>query len=224
MKQSKPKKVNYQIIPAQSEFGKPIYTMLRDLVERQHESLRDARIVLGWHVGGWKPDVDGNVTLGMTQKASDLHRELAAYDFVILLNRPLWLDELFDDYKREALLDHLLCFADVTLDKHLEPVEDERGRKVYRRRRENVRGFRENIDRYGVWTNELEELAKVLAKSRPERVEKQARLRVSECQECGGTTYVDVVVAGVSRVARCACFTEAQAIRAKAMEAPATIQ
>lgn len=81
MKQSKPKKVNYQIIPAQSEVGKPIYTMLCDLVERQHESLRDARIVLGWHVGGWKSDVDGNVTLGMTQKASDLHRELAAYDF-----------------------------------------------------------------------------------------------------------------------------------------------
>lgn len=223
MKQPKPKKVNYQLIPAQSEFGQPIYAMLRDIVEADHEELRDARIVLGWCVS-WRADVDGNVTLGVTRKASDLDRELAAYDFVILLNRPLWLDDELDEHKRRAILDHLLCYADVALDKNSEPVEDERGRKVYRKRKEDVRAFRTNVDRYGIWSDELEAIATALAKTRPERLEKQARLRVSDCALCGGTTYVDVVIAGVERVTRCACFTEAQAIRAKAMDAPATIQ
>lgn len=222
-KPSKPKKVSYQLIPAQSETGKPIYRMLREIVEADHEELRDANIVLGWCTA-WRPDVDGNEILGQTKRASDLDRELAAYDFIILLNRPLWLDDRLDEHKRRAILDGLVCYADVKLDKHLEPVVDERGRKVYRKRREDFRGFRSNVDRYGIYSDQLAALAKSLAASRPQRLAKQAELMVAECTECGGSTYRDVSVGGVSRVVRCRCFTEARAIATNRQQLAETVQ
>src|SRR5437762_245964 len=85
----KRKAIAYELIVQGSETGTPMYALCRQLVAQHHAELRDARIALAWATA-WKPDVDGRLTLGKCKKASDLDRELMAYDFVILLNRHFW--------------------------------------------------------------------------------------------------------------------------------------
>ena len=155
----KPKAVHYQIIERASEAGKAVYALLADLVEQHHHDLRDARIAVAWNTA-WKPDVDGRVTLGKMKKASDLDRELAAFDFVVLLRKIFWEDARVSDDQRRALLDHELCHGALKLDDNGEPVEDERGRKVYRIRKHDVEEFEIIVERYGLWTRDLEAMAR----------------------------------------------------------------
>src|SRR5438045_8245754 len=83
------KKVVYTMISNASEIGKPMYAMVKQLVKEHHDDLLDARIGLAW-CESWKADADGRLTLGKCRKASDLDRELAEYDFIILLNKKWW--------------------------------------------------------------------------------------------------------------------------------------
>src|SRR6185369_7142915 len=108
----KRKKVSYQLIKRDSDAGRPIYAMLKDLIEQHHEELTNARLAVAWNLS-WKPDADGRVTLGKCKKASDLDRELAAFDFVILLQAEFWQDAEVTEDQRRALLDHELCHATV---------------------------------------------------------------------------------------------------------------
>ena len=123
----RPKKVSYRLITNGTDDGRAMYRLLRELVTAHHPELLGAQIALAWCTS-WKPDVDGIVTLGKCKKASDLDRELAVYDFIILLRESFWTDPLVWDHQRRALLDHELCHASVKRDDHGEPVEDERGR------------------------------------------------------------------------------------------------
>src|SRR5688572_26973345 len=75
------KRVSYQLIDPESDTGKPIYKLLRDLVREHHDEVGKARFAIAWCTS-WKMDVDGRVTLGKCKKASELDRELAKYDFV----------------------------------------------------------------------------------------------------------------------------------------------
>src|SRR3972149_12141547 len=86
-----PKGPSYELIARDSAVGPPMYALLEELVEAHHEHLTDARIALAWATT-WKRDVDGRLQLGKCKKASDLDRELAPYDFVILLNQDFWQD------------------------------------------------------------------------------------------------------------------------------------
>ncbi len=144
-----------------------MYQLLEELVFTHHQHLRNARIALAWHLG-WKPDADGRVKLGMCKKASDLDRELAAYDFVILLRHLFWTDPQVTDPQRRALLDHELCHADVRLNKYGEPLTDERGRTVYRTRRHDIEEFSEVVERNGLWKRDLEDFAAAIQRS-PQR-------------------------------------------------------
>jgi hypothetical protein len=159
------KKVSYQLIQPDSPSGRTLYAVLADLVEQYHEEIRHARIALAWNLA-WKPDVDGRVTLGKCKKASDLDRELAAYDFVIILRREFMEDPNVSDDQRRALIDHELCHASVKLDDEGEPVEDERGRVVYRIRKHDLEEFSEIAQRYGCYKRDLEDFAKALERSR----------------------------------------------------------
>jgi hypothetical protein len=84
----RPKPVSYTLIPPQSDIGFPMYALLHEIIDESHEELSrtNVRVALAWATS-WKPDVDGRLVLGKCKKASDLDRELAPYDFVILLNR-----------------------------------------------------------------------------------------------------------------------------------------
>ena len=160
---SKPKKVSYQLLrPLEAPSA---YALLEELVETHHDDLRDARIALAWCTS-WKPDVDGRVTLGRCKKASDLDRELAAFDFVILLQQEFWTSEAVTDAQRRALLDHELCHAAVALDDEGEPKVDERGRTVYRLRKHDIEEFSQIVERHGTWKRDLEQFASALDKAR----------------------------------------------------------
>jgi hypothetical protein len=165
VKEPKPKKLSYQLIETDSKTGAVMYAMLEELVVKYHEDLAQARIALAWNLS-WKPDVDGRVQIGKCKKASDLDRELMDYDFVIVLQREFWQEKAVDDSQRRALLDHELCHGALKLDKDGEPVEDERGRKVYRTKKHDVEEFTEVIARHGCYKRDLERFAAALRKSK----------------------------------------------------------
>src|SRR5438105_593835 len=165
VRESKPKKVSYRLITNGTDEGRAMYRLLRELVTAHHPDLLGAQIALAWCTS-WKPDVDGIVTLGKCKKASDLDRELAVYDFIILLRESFWTDPLVTDAQRRALLDHELCHAAVKLDDHGEPVEDERGRTVYRVRKHSIEEFTEIVERHGTYKRDLETFATALDRAR----------------------------------------------------------
>ena len=150
----KPKKVAYELIDRAGEVGRPMYALLDELVDAHHDELAAAHIALAWNTA-WKPDVDGRVTLGKCRKASDLDRELAEFDFVIILRRDFWQHAQVTALQRRALLDHELTHATVRLDKDGEPVIDERGRQVYRLRKHDIEEFGCIVARYGLYKRDL---------------------------------------------------------------------
>lgn len=158
----KPKKVTYALIDRASEIGAPMYLLLSELVASYHDDLGSARIALAWCTS-WKPDVDGRMTLGKCKRASDLDRELAEFDFVILLNRQSW--DLLAPAQREALLDHELSHAALKHDASGEPVEDERGRRVYRLRKHDLEEFAAVVERHGCYKRDLQEFVAALRRS-----------------------------------------------------------
>jgi hypothetical protein len=161
----KPRRVSYELLPPKA----PEYKLLTRLVRGHHEDLTDARIALAW-AKAWKADVDGRLKLGACKRASDLDRELADYDFIVLLNRSFWQDIGVSDHQRAALLDHELTHAALVHDKRGEPVEDERGRKVYRLRRHDLEEFNAIAERYGLWKRDLEAFAVALRKSKQQEL------------------------------------------------------
>jgi hypothetical protein len=161
MRNGKPKKVTYELIPRDDLIGAPIYGLLESLIVEHHDELRHARVAIAWCTS-WKADVDGRLTLGKCRKASDLDRELSAFDFVILLNRDFWQSTIVGSDQRIALLDHELCHARVALDEQGEPKEDERGRIVYRIRKHDIEEFTEIVERRGVYKRDLEVFARAL--------------------------------------------------------------
>lgn len=148
---AKAKKVSYQLIP---EDAMPdMYELMNDLIETVHEHLTNARMVLAWNLT-WGEDVDGKVTLGKAKKASDLDRELAPYDFVIMVNQRFWGEA--NEAQRKALLDHELSHCEVSLDDNGDPKRDEKGRVVYRMRKHDIEEFSGVVLRNGIWKHDLE--------------------------------------------------------------------
>ena len=190
----KPKPVNYELIPRDSVNGHPMYALLDELVESFHAEIAAARIALAWCTS-WKPDVDGREVLGKCRKASDLDRELAAFDFVILLSRPFWRDARVTDPQRQALLDHELCHAALTYDEKGEPVEDERGRLVYRIRKHDIEEFTDIVARHGCYKADLERFAQALKHAGVPKF-----LPCEQCEATPGWVYVG------DGVVRCACW------------------
>jgi hypothetical protein len=162
---AKPKKISYELVKPGSTEGKTMYAMLNDLVEQFHEELTNARIALAWNLT-WKADVDGHLQLGKLKRASDLDRELAAYDFVVMLNAEFWQDAAVSDAQRRALLDHELCHGAVKVDGDGEPVRDTKDRVVYRTRKHDVEEFSEIVERHGLYKRDLERFASALRRSK----------------------------------------------------------
>lgn len=187
----RPKAVNYSVIPGQSDIGRPMYELLMEIVDTHHEELSrtNVRIVLAWATS-WRPDVDGRLMLGKCKKASDLDRELAPYDFVILLNRDFWQNPRVTDVQRRALIDHELMHAAVAYDEQGDPKVDERGRTVYRVRKHDLEEFSDIASRYGCWKRDIEEFGQALR--RAEHKVGQAWVGYSSLQQALKEIGVDV--------------------------------
>jgi hypothetical protein len=142
------KKLPYELIDRFADPGRGLYQLMSDLIDKNHDDLKDARIALAWAMN-WEPDVDGRIRLGAAQRASDLSRELAPYDFCILLSRKFFDDKLTTERMRTAALDRELTKCAIKYDADGEPVEDEKGRKVYRLRDWDIKEFSAIVERYG---------------------------------------------------------------------------
>lgn len=199
------KRLAYELIPdVPGGIGRLAYNMLRQHIAEHREDLRDARIALAWCTT-WKPDADGRVVIGKCKKASDLDRELMAYDFIILLSKSFWLHLDVTDLQRRALLDHECEHAAVKVGENGEPVEDAKGRIVYRVRRHDVEEFTGTIRRHGIYRGDLDDFAAalrqaVLADYKP----------CDDCTDAGMPGWREVEVDGVVRNARCACWVNYQ--------------
>ena len=157
---AKRKSVNFELI--QREFQAEPYAIL-DEMRAQHEDLAEAQIVLAWREK-LKSDKDGHLVLGKCVKISDLQKELAEWDFVILLNHETWL--FFSaDWKR-ALMDHELCHAAPSLDEEGDVKRDERGRVVWRCRKHDIEEFHDVVQRHGCYKSDLQRFAEEVLRKR----------------------------------------------------------
>jgi hypothetical protein len=144
----KPKQLPYLLIDRFTDPGRNLYAALDALIEQHYEDLKDARIALVWALT-WQPDVDGNVRLGAAQRASDLGRELAPYDFAIQLSKTFFEEPLTTDQMRRYVLDTELAHCMVKYDADGDAVVDQKGRPVYRMRDFDTKCFSFVVERYG---------------------------------------------------------------------------
>lgn len=156
----KAKKVNFELI---EDLDSEPYQILNKM-RAFHEDVIEAAIALAWRKS-LKPDKDGHLILGKCIKVSDLQKEFAAYDFIILLNREVWEDSEFTEKQKEALVDHELCHAAGVVDDDGAKY-DERGRRVFRSRKHDIEEFYGIVQRHGCYKRDLELFAEALLKKR----------------------------------------------------------
>jgi hypothetical protein len=156
---SKPKELKFEIINRPD----PLYRSLDDLVEKHHAHLAEAKIALAWKID-WQPNTDGQVTLGMCKKASDLDRLFHDFDFIILLNREYWPS--FTAGQQLAILDHELSHADVKRGDDGEVQRDDQDRTVYRCRKHDLEEFRDVVTRHGLYRTDLEDFARAIEQAK----------------------------------------------------------
>lgn len=157
----KPPTIPYRLLTRKTH--PELYERLDALIAQHHEELGKARIAVAWCTS-WRRDTDGHIQLGKCKKASTLDRELAEWDFVILLAEWYWTDPSTTAIQRDMLLDHELCHATTKDDPATgDPVLDARGRIVYRLRRHDFEEFLCIPQRYGLCKQDLVVWARAMA-------------------------------------------------------------
>lgn len=156
-KEKRRKRVTVKLIPRKhaGEVTEP-WAIMEDIKAKEHGNLDGAKIAMAWRIG-WRADADGIVCLGKCRKRGDLDRELDSFDFVILLNQEAWRG--LNDTQKRALIDHELCHAQIVNDSDGNPKYDDRDRLVCRIRKHDCEEFKCIVDRHGLWTSDLAELA-----------------------------------------------------------------
>ncbi len=114
-------------------------------------------IVIAWRKG-WRPDADNHVQLGQyAASEGDLDRELDKFDFVILINESTGRPER---RSQAGIIDHELCHAQIVYDSDGSRSATIRNRLVCRIRKHDVEEFRDVVQRHGLYTADLAEIAK----------------------------------------------------------------
>lgn len=150
----------YEVI----ETGTEPYGVLAEARELWHTDLDAAAIALAWEAKV-KMDTDGHVRLGKCVKVTELYREFADFNFVIVLNREVWGSPEFSKEKKLALMDHELCHAAPAYDEDTgEQKRDAADRLVWRVRRHDIEEFRSVVTHHGCYKADLEKFADALLK------------------------------------------------------------
>ena len=212
IKTPKKKAVNYERLEREQEPGHTLYMLMDEVVAVHRNDLADCRIAIAW-ARHWKPDVDGRMRIGQMKKASDLEKEFAAFDFVMMLNPLFFKDARVTELQRKAGIHHQLMHAAPLLDEKGAQKLDDRNRLCWRTRKHEIEEFVCIPALYGSYCHELEELAKVIAKD--------VASGFTPCEQNGcqnGWRWVleESIVdhTKVPRLARCECFTRYQEARA----------
>lgn len=163
-KTSKPKQQSYQKITREADtLG--VYAVLDEATDRFAKELKaeGCRIALAWKYG-WKKNKDGQLVLGKCSKVSELNKEYAAYDFVIVLNNEAWKE--LDDAQRLALVHHELCHAAVSYDQNGNVKKDARNRTCFRVRKHDIEEFGDVINAHGCYKQDLENFVATAMRSK----------------------------------------------------------
>jgi hypothetical protein len=157
-KPKKRKKVTVQLLQ-RLHAGKVTepYEIMERLLRTEHGHLKDAKIGIAWRMG-WRADTDGHMRLGQCRKRGDLDRELDGYDFILMLNKEAWPG--LNEKQKAALVDHELCHAQLSYDADGHPKRNDRDRLVCRIKKHDTEEFRAVVDRHGLWTADLEQIAR----------------------------------------------------------------
>lgn len=172
-KKPKAKQVKVDLIDPHAKPAHEPYKLMKEIRGEHHTDTRDARVALAWMLDT-KRDADGHLCLGKCVKTTDLYKEFADYDFVILLNKEVWEDKEFGVERKKALLDHELMHIAEAVDKEGEPKTDNKGRKLFRIRHHDLEEFTDIVRRNGVWKKDLESFAEALLKTNQAPLFKQA--------------------------------------------------
>lgn len=156
-KPAKPKPVTYELIAKDSDVGRPIHALVRELIDAHHEELREARIAIAWATA-WRTDQDGFVLCARISRPSDLDRELAPYDLVLQINRAWYYRLSTTEFLRRVKLDTALQSVTRRIDRAGEPAHDERLRPLYRGVKPDVQEYKVILERYGIYSSEIERL------------------------------------------------------------------
>jgi hypothetical protein len=160
----KPKKINFELIPASDgDYDSEPYQVL-DTARKAHREVNEARIGLAWRKRE-KRDLDGHVVLGRCVKIGDLYKEYMEFDFVIVLNRDVWESPEWTDERKLALVDHEMCHVAHAEDEDGNKI-DERGRPVWRLRKHDIEEFGDIVERHGTYKRDLERFAELLLKKK----------------------------------------------------------
>lgn len=172
-KPAKRKKVTVKLLE-RKHAGKTTeaYQLMDELIQQYHAHLSDAKIAIAWRFG-WNPDADGWLQLGKVKKGSDLDRAMHKFDFVIQLNFEAWNNGGLKPAEKVILMDHQFCHCQVTNDSDGKPKMDDAGRIVYRIRKHVIEEFPEIVERHGLHTHGLSELAQAGIKANKQQAEVQ---------------------------------------------------
>lgn len=146
-----------------------VYDVLDDAVQRYRKELEEesCRIALAWRFG-LKPNKDGQLVLGKCKKVSDLDKQFAGFDFVIILNREAW--EKLEPPQRKALIHHELMHIAISEDASGNTRKDARNRTMFRIRKHDIEEFKDIVTEHGCYKADLGEfvLAAVNSKRPPQ--------------------------------------------------------
>ncbi len=112
-----------------------LYEILDTLMEQYHEDVQGAVIVIMWRYN-LKIDADGYIQLADISKTADKYRELQEHDYILGINKDTW--SMLDDSEKRTVIDSQLNRIAISADKDGEPREDDRGRIIYRTKKEQV--------------------------------------------------------------------------------------
>jgi hypothetical protein len=152
-KTPKPKQPSYQRIDRSNDpLG--VYDVLDDMLDKYHQDLtgEDCRFAIAWRFG-LKRNKDGQLVLGKCKKVSDLDKQYAGFDFIIILNSEAWKE--LDDEQRRALMHHELCHAAVSYDQNGNVKKDSRNRTCFRVRKHDIEEFGSVVEHFGCYKQDL---------------------------------------------------------------------
>ena len=115
--------------------------LAQELIEKYHEHLQGANI--GFVFRETADRSGDKLVLGKAAKVSPRDKVFNNLDFVIWLAQDWWRG-ILTDVQRQALLDHELCHC----------VFDEET-ETYKLRGHDIEEFREIVERYGLWSDDL---------------------------------------------------------------------
>jgi hypothetical protein len=122
-----------------SEAPQSVIHVAEELIKKYHGILGEARIAFVFR--SEEQELNGRVILAQVSKVPEKMQPYMEFDYVVWVAENRWIN--MPDKQREALIDHELCHMGMS---------STGGWKI---KPHNIQEFREILDRYGAWNDDL---------------------------------------------------------------------